>query len=161
MKPTDPPQPLAADGRQSEAALDIARGATRLLAAHGFVCLPEVTLPNGRRADLMGISEAGALWIVEVKSSVGDFRADRKWPDYRDYCDRLSFAVAAGFPLGLIPESAGLIVADRFGAAILRDAPERKLPPARRKSLTVLLARTGAARLTRLADPDHRLGFGL
>jgi hypothetical protein len=148
---------LAADGRQSAAALEIARGVTRLLANHGFVCLPEVTLPNYRRADLMGISGKGELWIIEVKSSIEDFRVDQKWPEYRDYCDRLFFAVGLDFPLDLLPETTGWIVADRFDAALLRDAPELKLAAARRRALTVNLARLATARLMNLADPDRCL----
>jgi hypothetical protein len=160
MKPTDAPLPLAPDGRQSTAALEIARGATRLLVNHGFVCLPEVTLPSGRRADLMGISDKGELWIVEVKSSVEDFRVDQKWPDYQDYCDRLFFAVNPEFPLDLLPQTTGWIVADRFGAEIIREAPELKLAAARRKVLTVNLARQATARLMHLADPDRRMRSG-
>jgi hypothetical protein len=157
MKPTDAPLPLAADGRQSAAALEIARGVTRLLANHGFVCLPEVTLPNYRRADLMGISGKGELWIIEVKSSIEDFRVDQKWPEYRNYCDRLFFAVGLDFPLDVLPETTGWIVADRFDAALLRDAPELKLAAARRRALTVNLARLATARLMNLADPDRCL----
>jgi hypothetical protein len=160
MKPTDAPLPLAPDGRQSAAALEIARGATRLLVNHGFVCLPEVALPNYRRADLMGISDKGELWIVEVKSSIEDFRVDQKWPEYQDYCDRLFFAVSPEFPLDLLPETTGWIVADRFGAEILREAPELKLAAARRKVLTVNLARLATGRLMDLADPDRRLRSG-
>jgi hypothetical protein len=137
MKPTDAPLPLAPD-----------------------VCLPEVALPNYRRADLMGISDKGELWIVEVKSSVEDFRADQKWPEYQDYCDRLFFAVSPEFPLDLLPETTGWIVADRFGAEILREAPELKLAAARRKVLTVNLARMATARLMDLADPDRRMRSG-
>jgi hypothetical protein len=157
-KPTDPLQPPGPDGRQSQAALEIARGAARLLVGHGFVCLPEVTLPNGRRADLMGISDKGALWIVEVKSSIADFRADQKWSEYQDYCDRLLFAVAPDFPLELLPEATGWIVADRFGADLIRTAPDLQLAPARRKVLTISFARAASARLMALADPDRRLG---
>ncbi len=157
MKPTDAPLPLVPDGRQSAAALEIARGATRLLADLGLMCLPEVALPNGRRADLMGISDKGELWIVEVKSSVEDFRVDQKWPEYQGFCDRLYFAVSPEFPLDLLPDTTGWIVADRFGAAIIRDAPDLKLAAARRKVLTVSLARQATARLMNLADPDRRM----
>jgi hypothetical protein len=160
MKPTDAPLPLAPDGRQSAAALEIARGATRLLVDHGIMCLPEVSLPNGRRADLMGLSDKGDLWIVEVKSSILDFRVDQKWPEYQDYCDRLYFAVSPEFPLDLLPDTTGWIVADRFGADIIRDAPELKLSPARRKVLTVNLARQATARLLNLADPDRLMQSG-
>jgi hypothetical protein len=134
-------------------AKDIFRGTSRALAQLGYVSLAEVPLANGRRADLVALSPDGSLLIVEVKSSVADFRADRKWPEYREYCDRLSFAVAADFPQHLIPEDCGLIVADPFGAAILREGAEIRLVPARRRALTLRLARLASARLTRLLDP--------
>ena len=134
-------------------AKDIFRGTSRALAQLGYASLAEVPLANGRRADLVAMSRDGSLLIVEVKSSVADFRADRKWPDYRDFCDRLAFAVAADFPRHLIPEECGLIVADPFGAAILREGVETRLAPARRRALTQRFARIAAARLTRLLDP--------
>ena len=142
------------DGRQSEAALAIARGSMRLLKAHGFAALPEVTLASGRRADLMALSDAGEIWIVEIKSSVADFAADQKWPDYREWCDRLFFAVAPDFPAALLPDDTGLILADRYGGEIVRDAPEHRLAGSRRKTLTLRLARLGALRMQALTDPD-------
>ena len=151
------PNPIAAvpiDGRQSPAALDIARGTRRLLLSHGMASLPEISLANGRRADLVGLSERGEIWIVEIKSSVEDFRADGKWPQDREFCDRLFFAVGPEFPQGLLPEDTGLIVADRFGGDLLREAPQHPLAPARRKALTNRLARVGAMRLLALADPE-------
>jgi hypothetical protein len=160
MRPTDPPLAPSPDGRQSAAAQEIARGVTRLLADHGFNCLPEVVLPNGRRADLMGVSAAGRLWIVEVKSSIEDFRADQKWPEYQGYCDQLFFAVGLEFPLALLPETTGWIIADRFAAAFVRPAPDLKLAAARRKLLIVSLARQATGRLMHLADPDRRLQAG-
>ncbi len=143
------------DGRQSEAARDIARGATRLLSMHGFRCLTELTLPNGRRADIAALGEGGEFAIVEVKSSVEDFRSDQKWPEYRDFCDRLYFAVAPSFPLELVPEDVGLIVADRYGGEMVRAASEHPLAGARRRSLLMRFARVAAARLMMLSDPEH------
>jgi hypothetical protein len=134
-------------------AKDIFRGTSRALAQLGYASLAEVPLANGRRADLVATSPNGSLLIVEVKSSVADFRADRKWHEYREFCDRLAFAVAADFPRHLIPEDCGLIVADSFGAAILREGVETRLDPARRRALTLRLARLAAGRLTRLLDP--------
>ena len=145
---------LPPDGRQSDAALAICLGARRLLVSHGFASLPEVTLANGRRADILGLGPDGEIWIVEVKSSVADFRADGKWPEYRDFCDRLFFAVDPDFPVAILPEAAGLIVADAYGAAILREAPEHRLAGARRKAVTLRLAHAAAGRLHLLADPQ-------
>src|SRR5689334_24434518 len=105
---------LPADGRQSAAALAIARGASRLLRRHGLAVIPELPLPDGRRADLAALGPKGEVWIVEIKSSVIDFQVDRKWPVYRFHCDRLFFAVAPDFPAAILPEETGLIVADGY-----------------------------------------------
>ena len=152
--PLGPPAQPPDDGRQSERANDIARGVARLMRAHGLVGLPEVTLPNGRRADVMGLSEKGIIWFVEIKSGPADFRADAKWPDYREFCDYFFFAVASDFPLELLPPETGLLLADRFGGEIERPAPETPLPPARRRALTLRFARLAAERLSLLMDPD-------
>src|ERR1700688_2313291 len=114
-----------------EIARDICRGTARALAQSGYASLAEVPLANGRRADLLAVGRDGVLLIVEVKSSVADFRSDRKWTEYRDFCDRLSFAVPPDFPQGLIPEDCGLIVADPFGAMVLREGAYEPLVPAR------------------------------
>lgn len=142
------------DGRQSGRARDIARGATRALSARGFCSIPEVTLASGRRADLLALGEDGAIWIIEIKSSVEDFRADHKWADYRPWCDRLLFAVMPDFPVGLLPDDAGFMLADRFGGEIAREAPEHRLAAARRKAVMQRLARVAAGRLMSLADPE-------
>jgi hypothetical protein len=150
----DPAQPLIhPDGRQSSAALDIARGAGRLLRALSQAHIAELPLANGRRADLIALTPTGDIWIVEIKSSVGDFRADHKWAEYRDFCDRFFFAVAPEFPAELIPTDAGLIVADRYGGEIVRNAPELRLAPARRKTVQLAFARTAAMRLAAAIDP--------
>ncbi len=142
------------DGRQSETALKVWRGTARLLRQLDFACLAEVTLASARRADLLALGPKHELWIVEVKSSVADFRADNKWSDYRQHCDRLYFATHPDVPLEIFPEEAGLIVSDGFGAEILREAPEHKLAAATRKSVTLRFARNAAHRLHNLADPD-------
>jgi hypothetical protein len=110
-------------------------------------------LPNGRRADVVGLSPAGDLSIVEVKSSLEDFRVDTKWPEYRDFCDAFYFAVAPDFPRDILPADTGLILADRFGAEIVRPAPEHRLPAARRKVMTMRFARAAAFSLQAQADP--------
>jgi hypothetical protein len=128
----------------------LARGVTRVLYDHGLVSILEVPLANGRRADLMGLTANGEIWIVETKSCVEDFAVDQKWPEYRAYCDRFFFAVTEAFPRTLIPEDVGLIVADQFGGAILRDAPLQPLAGARRKAVTLIFARLAAQRLASL-----------
>jgi hypothetical protein len=135
----------------------LARGVSRALAQLGYASLAEFPLANGRRADILGLGKAGHLLIVEVKSSVGDFRADRKWASYRDFADRLYFAVPNHFPQGLIPEECGLMVADPFGAALLRDGRTTLLNPSRRRALTLRFARIAAARLYRCLDPEAGL----
>ncbi|WP_299808748.1 MmcB family DNA repair protein [uncultured Roseibium sp.] len=142
------------DGRQSETALMVWRGTARLLRQLDFACMPEITLASGRRADLLALGPKHQLWIVEVKSSIADFRADTKWPDYRQHCDRLFFATHPDVPADIFPEEAGLILADGFGAEILREAPEHKLAAATRKSVTQRFARSAANRLHDLSDPD-------
>ena len=144
---------LPLDGRQSPTALRIQRGVRRLFSQMGCVTLPEFSLVNGRRADVIALCGAGRLTIVEIKSSVADFRADRKWPDYRDFCDRFFFAIAEGVPQALIPEGCGLILADGYGAAILREAPEHPLSGPRRKAVTLRFAHSAARVLHALADP--------
>lgn len=130
----------------------IARGVVRLLAEHDRPAITEVTLKNGRRADVMSLAKDGEIWIVEVKSSVADYRSDGKWQDYLEFCDRYFFAVPPDFPRELIPAECGLIVADGFGGAFLRDAPLEKLTAARRKAVTLRFARMAANRL--LGDPE-------
>ena len=103
------------DGRQSETALIVARGTMRLLLSHGFTCVSELPLPSGRRADLVAVGRSGEIWIVEIKSSIADFRADQKWMDYRMHCDRLFFATTIEVPCEIFPKDTGLIVADGFG----------------------------------------------
>jgi hypothetical protein len=132
---------------------ELCRGVSRELGRRGFASLAEVSLANGRRADIVALGRDGDLVIIEIKSSVADFRTDRKWPEYRAFCDRLCFAVPDGFPLELIPEDCGLIKADGFGAAVLREGVAHRLEPARRRALTLRFAWLAAARLTRLIDP--------
>ena len=145
---------LAPDGRQSPTAASVQRGVRRLFAQLGQASLAEFSLSNGRRADVIALAPCGLVTIVEIKSSVADFRADRKWPDYRDFCDRFFFAIPEGVPQGLIPDSAGLILADGFGAAILREAPQHRLASARRKAVMLRFAHAAAATLHALADPE-------
>lgn len=149
-----PPETLLApDGRQSPTALRIARGMRRHLYALGFSSVAELPLRSGRRADLVAINARSEVWIVEIKSSVEDLRADGKWPDYRMHCDRLFFATAPEVPEGIFPPEAGLWVADGFGAALLREAPLHPLPGATRKELLARFARHAADRLHLLFDP--------
>jgi hypothetical protein len=145
---------LPVDGRQSETAQAIARGTARLLRSLGFSCVSELALPSGRRADLVALNERGEIWIVEIKSSLNDLRADQKWQDYRLHCDRLFFAFTVDLPCEIFPPETGLIVADGYGAHMHCDAPEHKLSAATRKAMLLRFALTAAQRLNHLADPQ-------
>lgn len=135
------------DGRQSDRAMLVRRGVQRLLIEMGMHVLPELCLATGRRADLVALTRQGDIWIIEIKSSIEDFRVDRKWPEYRLHSDRFFFATHPGVPSEIFPEECGFILSDGYGAEIMRDAPEHRLAAATRKSLMLRLARAGAARL--------------
>lgn len=126
----------------------VRRGVQRLFLEMGVSSMPEFSLASGRRADLIALRQNGEIWIVEIKSSIEDWKADRKWPEYRNYCDRLFFATHPDVPREIFPKDTGFILSDGYGAEILRDAPEHRLPAPRRKALTLHFARASAARLT-------------
>lgn len=132
---------------------DVARGVSRLFLRHDLLSIAEVPLGNGRRVDLFALSPKGLVTIVEIKVSKADLLGDAKWPEYLDYCDRFFWAVPQGFDVSLLdrpamlPERTGLIVADRYDAAILREAQSTMLAPARRKVETLRFARRAARRL--------------
>ena len=150
---------LLQDGRQSERALAIRRGVCRRFRSERFALIPELTLASGRRADLVALCPAGTITIIEIKSSVEDFRADQKWPEYRRHSDALYFATSPEVPPEIFPAAAGLIVADPYGAEILRQAERHRLAPATRREMLIRIARAGAMRLHDLEDPDAALGF--
>jgi hypothetical protein len=152
-------EPAACFADAPLAAQDVARGITRMFFNRDIFALCEVPLPNGRRADMMGIDAGGTIAIVEIKVSRADLLGDRKWLGYLDYCDRFFWAVPAGFDLDpfeaecFLPGLCGLMVADRYDAAVVREAPLRKLAPARRKAETLRFARRAARRLIGDLDP--------
>jgi len=131
----------------------VTRGVCRWLADLGYAALTEFKLGNGRRADIVGLSATGTLVMIEVKSTVPDFRADDKWLDYVPYCDGFSFAVPEHFPIKILPESCGVLVADRHGATVIRPAIHHRLHPTRRKALTLRFAHGAGQRLTTMTDP--------
>ena len=147
------------DGRQSDRAMAVRRGLQRHLNDRRHSSLPELCLANGRRADIVSVSEKGEIWIIEIKSSIEDFRVDRKWPDYRAYCDRLYFATLGDVPAEIFPEDCGLFLADAFGAELMRDAPYHRLAPAARKSMMLNFSRVAAQRLMRAEWSAVRLGL--
>lgn len=147
------------DRRQSETALAVARGTARWLHTLGFSCVSELPLPSGRRADLVAVNAKGDVWIVEIKSSIEDLRADQKWQDYRTHCDRLFFAFTRDLPCEIFPSGTGLIVADAYGAHLHCDAPEHRLAAPTRKVMTIRFGLAAATRLNRLFDPQGHIGL--
>ncbi len=141
-------RPGRSDLRRPDVTLDVTRGAARLLVGLGYAPLTEVCLPNGRRADLMALGPRGEIAIVEVKSSLEDYRVDRKWGEYGPFCERFYFAVAPEFPRHMLPEGPGLMIADGFGGAVVIEGGFAPLAPARRKALTLAFARLAAMRAT-------------
>ena len=155
-----PPVSCADDPESPLCAADVARGVARLLLRHDLVAMAEVPLDGGRRADLMALDARGNIVIVEIKVSRADLLGDGKWTDYLDHCDRFFWAVPAGFNLALfesealLPERSGLIVADRYDAAIVREAKTHPLPAHVRKRCTLAFARRAGRRLIGVTDPD-------
>ena len=155
-----PPDSCVDSPGSSLCAADVARGVTRMLLRHELVALTEVPLEGGRRADLMAIDSRGRIVIVEIKVARGDLLADSKWPDYLNHCDRFYWAAPAGFDLGPLytpsfqPDRTGIIVADRYNAAIVREAHSEPLAGQARKRCTLAFARRAARRLTLAMDPE-------
>ena len=132
----------------------LARGVARLLAEMGYASLTEFRLKSGRRADVAGLNRKGRIVIVEIKRSLQDFRSDQKWPEYLDYCDIFYFATPKGFPVEVLPQDQGLMLADRFGAAVVRPAADQPaLHASRRREVTLRFAIGAASRLQDLRDP--------
>jgi len=143
-------------------AQDVARGTSRLLLQEGFSPILEFTLANGRRLDVAALGADGTVMGVEIKVAVGDLKADNKWPDYLEFCELFYFAIPPDFPDELVPPDTGLIVADRYGGAIVRPSPVATLHASRRKAVTLSFAKVAAERLNLAleltADPARVLG---
>lgn len=144
--------PSTAD-QEVRLAIALARGISRTLADQGYGTLVEFSLNNGRRADVIGLDGAGRFVIVEIKTSEADFRADRKWTEYREYCDLFYFAVPVGFPQAILPENHGLMAADAYAAAVIRESAEIPMNGSRRRAQVLRFGLIASERLQRLADP--------
>jgi len=131
----------------------LARGVCRHLLSHDFVAVEEFVPERGLRVDVMALGPKGEIWVIECKSSRADFQNDQKWQGYLDWCDRFFWAVDDAFPSELLPAETGLIIADSYDAEIVRMGTENKLAPARRKKLTLRIARHSARRLHGYRDP--------
>lgn len=150
---TAAPGAPAAVETEAREAIALARGLCRTLADQGYGTLVEFSLNNGRRADVIGLDGAGRFVIIEIKTSEADFRADRKWPEYREHCDLFYFAVPVGFPQEILPPECGLMVADAYGAAIIREAEDVPMNGSRRRAQVLRFGLVASERLQRLADP--------
>lgn len=131
----------------------LARGAARLLQTMGHAVLPEFVPAKGLRVDLISLGPTGELWILECKSGRADFACDRKWQGYLDWCDRYFWVVDQAFPVDLLPQDMGMIIADPYGAEVIRMAPDHRLAPARRHRVLRDFARAAARRLQGIRDP--------
>ncbi|TNE38091.1 MAG: DNA repair protein MmcB-related protein [Alphaproteobacteria bacterium] len=138
----------------NERAANVARGVLRLFLQMDIRCVLELPINNGRRIDVAGLDRKGRIIFVEIKSSLNDFRTDSKWPEYLDHCDEFFFAVDTDFPREVLPEDWGLILADRFGAQVVRPSPSQKVHASRRKTVTLDIARAAAGRLQTLLEED-------
>ncbi len=152
------PNPFV-DGRQSPNALMVRQGVERRMLKLGYSCLPELTLASGRRCDLICISAKGNIIIVEIKSSVEDFRVDQKWPEYQKYCDAFYFATHAGVSLGIFPGDEGLILADAYDAEIIQQPNENSISAATRKSMLLRFAKVASQRLRIASDYAEKAGI--
>ena len=132
----------------------IARGVSRFFAERGNSCLAEFSFKTGRRADIITIDDKGTISVIEIKSSVPDFRSDKKWQEYLEFCDRFYFAVGADFPIDILPSECGLVIADAYSASIIREPEPQGLIAARRKAITLRFASLSANRLMQFTDPD-------
>ena len=157
--PVQSPTPTETGADDLQTAQAVARGVCRLLSELGQASLTEFTLRTGRRVDVIGLAGDGRITVVEIKSSLADFRADRKWTEYLEFCDRFYFAVPQGFPQEVLPADQGLMVADAYGAAILRPSAELTAPAgARRRAVILRFAQAAAGRLQGLTDPGFTAG---
>ncbi len=135
-----------------ENASDVARGVSRLLIQEGFSPILEFTLANGRRLDVAALGGDGTMVGVEIKVALADLRGDQKWPEYLEFCELFYFAIPPDFPDEYVPTGTGLIVADRYGGAIVRPSPRTALHPSRRKAVTLSFARVAAERLSQILE---------
>ncbi|MGB8366141.1 MAG: MmcB family DNA repair protein [Rhizomicrobium sp.] len=145
-----------------QTAADVARGVSRVLIQEGFSPILEFTLANGRRLDVAALGPDGTIMGVEIKVAIADLKGDTKWPDYLEFCELFYFAIPPDFPDELVPPGTGLIVADRYGGAILRPSPLAQIHASRRKAVTLRFAKVAAERLASVlevaTDPARAAG---
>ena len=137
--------------------MGVARGVSRLLIQEGYSPILEFTLANGRRLDVAALGGDGTMVGVEIKVALGDLKGDQKWPEYLEFCELFYFAIPPDFPDEYVPPGTGLIVADRYGGAIVRPSPRTVLHPSRRKAVTLSFARVAAERLNQVLEATNGL----
>ena len=155
MSAQSDPRAWPYDGRQTEISSRIFRNVGRLARNLGYSLISELTLPNGRRADMVCLALDATILIVEIKSSLADFRSDTKWRNYLPFCDRFYFAFPSSMNSRLMPEDAGLIIADDYGADIHREAPLQRMSSATRRAVLIRFGRCAADRMQLLVDPSY------
>jgi len=146
--------PICSNARMATA-LEVSRGVWRLLIQEGFSPILEFTLSNGRRLDVAALSADGTMVGVEIKVALGDLKGDQKWPEYLEFCELFYFAIPPDFPDEFVPTGTGLIVADRYGGAIVRPSQRAVLHPSRRKAVTLNFARVAAERLSQILEATN------
>lgn len=146
-----------------ETAADVARGVSRLLIQEGYSPILEFTLANGRRLDVAALGPDGTVLGVEIKVAIADLKGDMKWREYLEFCELFYFAIPPDFPDELVPPETGLIVADRYGGAIVRPSPIAAIHASRRKAVTLSFAKVAAERLSRIielaAEPARKMAI--
>ena len=135
-----------------ETAAQVARGVSRLLMQEGYSPILEFTLANGRRLDVAALGPDGTMLGVEIKVAVQDLKCDQKWPEYLEFCELFYFAIPPDFPDEHVPKETGLIVADRYGGAIVKPSPLTALHASRRKAVTLSFAKVAAERLAMVLE---------
>lgn len=161
LRASDPAAAAPADSAETGGrALRMARGVCRFLAARGYSTLTEFPVGKGRRVDVIGLNREQRFVIVEIKTTLADFRGDTKWPDYLPWCDAYYFAVPDGFPADILPPDQGLLVADAFDAAAIREAPERTMNATRRRTQILKFALAAGQRLQQTLDPSPAERWG-
>ena len=133
--------------RPQETTSLLTRGVCRLFQQLGFGTLTEFRLSNGRRVDVMAMHPSGEFVIIEIKSTIADYRADKKWHEYIPFCERFYFAVPSEFPIALVPDDCGVIMADSFDAVVRRESSSKALNSNRKRHQLINFALTASWRL--------------
>jgi hypothetical protein len=130
----------------------LARGVARHFSSLGWVSIEELAPVRGLRVDVMALGPKDEIWVIECKSNLADFRSDRKWGRYLEWCDRFFWAVDTRFPIDELPKITGLMIGDAYNSEIIRMGPETKMASSRRKGIVHKFAVNAARRLHEIRD---------